>query len=67
MKRIILKFDPPLDWKEAKKLDLGIPPLSVIYWSRSAAKIEGIECFEKDVEKISLTLRKKKVAFKLDK
>jgi len=66
MKRIYLKFASPLDWEEAKKLDLGINPLSAIYVGR-VHTIEGIKCYQEDLKKVSSKLKMQKVAFKVDK
>ena len=64
MKRMKLKFSKELTLDEAKKLGLLT---SVIYWSRSASTVEGIECYEKDLEKVASKLKIQKVAFRLDK
>ena len=66
IKRVYLKFASPLDWEEAKKLDLGVHPLHIVYVGR-VHTIEGIKCFESEFEKVASNLKKKKVAFKLDK
>lgn len=66
MKRIYLKFASPLDWEEAKKFDVGVHPLRVIYVG-CAHTIEGIKCYKEDFEKIASKLKMKKVAFSLDK
>jgi len=68
MKKITYKFDRPLEWKEAKELDLGVDPLAVTYWTTGGSTcIEGFKCYKHDFEKISAKLKIHKVSFKIHK
>lgn len=67
MKKISCKFDPPLEWEQAKELDLE-GTVSVTYkTSGGSSYIEGFKCYEKDLEKVASKLKMQKVAFRLDK
>lgn len=63
MKKIGLKLEPPLSWKNAR--ELGLTKDNVIYASHGGSDwIDMLYCYPELLDKVVATLNKKKVAFK---